>query len=130
MNYTVSDFIIRLKNASLANKREVIVPYSKIIEGIASVLVANQYLADAKEETMDGKKVLVAKLRFEKRKPVLTNVEIISKPSLRIYIRSAQIFNRERKRRGTLVISASKGIISGKEAAQKGVGGELLFEVW
>lgn len=130
MNYQVSDFIIRIKNAGLAKRRDVVLPYSKMNKEIGKILVREKFLEDLKEETVKGKKELIAKIKYENRNPVLTDIKVVSKPSLRIYINSKIIPSIERKGRVTSVLSTNKGILTGREAIKKGVGGELLFKVW
>lgn len=130
MNYQVADFIIRIKNASLARRRETVLPYSNINRGIGEVLLKEKLLESFKEDTVDGKKVFIAVLKYQRRQPVLTNVTIVSKPSLRVYSKKTEVRPLERKRQGIIILSTSKGIMTGKEAEQKGVGGELLFEIW
>lgn len=130
MNYLVSDFIIRIKNASLARRREAVLPYSRINKGIGEALLKEKLLESFKEDAVEGKKVLIAVLKYRRRQPVLTNVSIVSKPSLRVYFRKTDMRALEQKRQGIVILSTSKGIMTGKEAEQKGVGGELLFEIW
>lgn len=130
INHQVSDFVIRLKNASMARRHEVFVPFSNISKSIGGVLVKEHFLENIKEEVVDGKKMLKGTIKFERRHPVITNVEVISKPSLRVYTGKSEIGKRERKRMGTVVLSTSQGVMSGKEAQKKKVGGELLFEIW
>lgn len=133
MNYKVSDLIIRIKNASLAKRKTVVVPYSKIAKEISSVLLKENFLQDVKEdmgEKKDKKKVLVLRMHYEKRRPVFTDVLIVSKPSLRVYEKAKNISRRERKGKHLTILSTSKGILTGEEAQKKGVGGELLFEIW
>lgn len=130
MNYKVSDFVIRLKNAAMAKRREVVLPYSRLNHDIGKVLIKKRFLDDLKEDVVNEKKVLVVKINYENRSPVLTNVSIISKPSLRVYIGVSDIAKIERKRLSTVVISTSKGIMSGEEARKEGIGGEALFEIW
>lgn len=129
MNYPIADFIIRIKNAAAAKRREVVLPYSRINQAIGVVLVKEQFLLHIQEDTKENKKVLVAKIRYEKRNPVLTSVSIVSKPSLRVYIPLHKIGKIQRKGLTTLILSTSKGIITGEEASKKKVGGELLFEI-
>lgn len=130
MNHIVSDFIIRIKNASRAHQKTVLLPYSKINKAIGNVMVAQGFLQDIKEEEQEGKKVLVGTVAYARRKPTLTDVEIISKPSLRVYTRVKHIEPMEQKGHIVSIISTSKGVMTGKEAAEKGVGGELLFRIW
>lgn len=129
MNYHVADFVIRIKNASAAHRHEVVMPFSKISKSIAKVLVKEGLLADVKEEERDGKKVLVSGIRYERRKPVVSEVEIISKPSLRSYTDKNALQLEQRKNAMTLIVSTSQGIMTGRNALKKGVGGELLFKI-
>ncbi len=129
MNYHVSDFLIRIKNASYAHRKEVYMPYSKLSEAIAKVLVKEGFLAEVKAETVEAKKQLLVSLRYVNRRPVVEGVKIISKPSLRTYATNKKI---SAAHNGSMVsvLSTSKGVMSGREANKKGVGGELLFQIW
>ncbi len=129
MNYTVGDFVIQLKNAAKANIRELYVPFSNTSKAVGRVLIKTGFLEDIKEENVEGKKVLYVKLRFQSRRPTLTDVAIVSKPSLRVYIGVDEIA-KEEGRIMTAIISTNKGIMAGKEAIKKKVGGELLFKIW
>lgn len=130
MNYHVADFILRLKNASLARRKQVMMPYSNINKAIGKTLVREGFLAEIKEETVDGKKSLVAQLRYENRRPVINDVVIISKPSLRVYMNARDIRSAAGRDAMTAIVSTNAGVMTGKDAAKKGVGGELLFRVW
>lgn len=128
MNRKVIDFIIRIKNASLARRRVVSIPYSNLNKNIGKVLVKENYLEDLTSESNEGKKILVAHLKYQKRKPVLQGITIVSKPSLRVYEKNKNIG--QRRGFGALIISTSQGIMTEKEAKKKGVGGETLFRIW
>ncbi|HZE87267.1 MAG TPA: 30S ribosomal protein S8 [Methylomirabilota bacterium] len=129
MNYTIGDFIIQLKNAALARKKELVTPYANIKQAIAKVLIKEGFLDSVKEEMVEGKRVLHVTLRYQRRKPALTDVSLVSKPSLRIYIAAGDIL-RNQGRAATAILSTNIGVLTGKEAVKKGVGGELLFKVW
>lgn len=128
--YHVADFILRIKNAYLARRKEVIMPYSNINLAIAKVLVKNGYLSEIKEDEIDGKRNLRATLRYVRRKPVISDVKIISKPSLRVYVDNKGLAKENKKDALTAILSTSSGVMTGKEAREKGVGGELLFKIW
>ena len=130
MNHSVSDFIIRIKNAALAGRKEAVLPFSNINKEIGKVLVKEGFLENIKEENKKGRKSLKAVLKYEKRIPVLTDVVIISKPSLRIYEPARHIGNIQRKGKKTVIISTNQGIMTGDEAQKKGIGGEILFTIW
>lgn len=130
MNYRVSDLIIRIKNAARAKRKTVVLENLKINKAICKVLVSEGFLDHVDSEERDGKKVLVAKIRYEKRNPVLTDVLVVSKPSLRIYATTADIPNIQRRGRHTIIMSTNKGIMTGREAVKKNIGGEVLFRIW
>lgn len=130
MTYLVADFMIRLKNAALARRREVVLPYSKLNKAIGQVLVKQHILGSIKEESNEGKKVLVATIIFEKRLATFTDVSVISKPSLRVYASSSDKVSLIGRGLGITVVSTNQGVMTGREAAKKGVGGEILFKIW
>lgn len=129
MNYTIGDFIIQVKNAALARKKELVTPYANISKAVAKVLVKEGFLDSAKEETIDGRRKLALTLRYARRKPALTDVILVSKPSLRVYVEVSEIGSKQ-GRHHIAILSTNNGILTGKEAIKKGVGGELLFKVW
>ncbi len=126
MNHSVSDFIIRIKNASLARRKYVVIPYSKMNKELGSALKKEHFISVCKEEMIEGRKVLSITLLYEDRDPAVTNVSIVSKPSLRVYRKAHSV----RRGIGIGFLSTSLGIMTEKEAKKKGVGGELLFTVW
>ena len=136
MNYPVSDFIIRLKNAGLAKRRRLVAPYYKITKAVALVLTKEGFLEEVKEKSLpkvqgkQGKKILEITLKYEKRIPVLTDVTLISKPSLRRYAEVKDIPEIQKRGRQTIIISTNKGIMTGKQAFKSHVGGEVLFKIW
>ncbi len=130
MNHSVSDFLIRIKNASLARRKEVELPFSKINMEIGKVLKKEGYLEEIKEVKDGNKRTLKAVISYEKRNPVMANVIVISKPSLRVYKPSKSIKDIEIRGRHSVVLSTSQGVMTGKDAKKKGIGGEILFEIW
>ncbi len=129
-NHMISDLVIRIKNAALARRRKVILSYSKLNLEVGRVLVKNGFLEDIKEDAKTGKKNLLATIKYEKRVPVMMGTTIISKPSLRSFEKSKHIFNLERKGKRILIVSTSQGVMTGREAREKGIGGEVLFAIW
>ena len=124
MNHLVSDFIIRIKNAGLAKRKEIELPFSNINRSIGKVLVKEGFLEDIKEEKDKNKRSLKVTIRYEKRSPVFSKVQVVSKPSLRIYKTAKSLADMERRGRHTILVSTSI------QARKKGVGGEVLFEIW
>jgi len=130
MNHKISDLIIRIKNAALARRKEVILPFSKVNKEIAKVLAKQGYIEDVKEQNLENKKAIKVNIRYEKRLPVIAGVSIISKPSLRVYGSAKKIIEIEKRGRKTTIVSTSSGVMIGKEAIKKKIGGEILFSIW
>jgi small subunit ribosomal protein S8 len=126
----ISDLIIRIKNASDAKKATLVVPYSKLKEGIVKVLEKEGYV---KSVAVKGKKITKAleiELSYtEGNTPRISGVSRVSKLSQRIYAKSKDIrtFNHGF---GNMVLSTPKGILTDKEAKKANVGGEVLFKIW
>ncbi|HSA83671.1 MAG TPA: 30S ribosomal protein S8 [Patescibacteria group bacterium] len=129
MNYTIGDFVIQLKNAAMTRKKEVVTSFANIKEAVAKVLVKEGFLASVKTETIEGRKMLVVELRYSRRRPTLTDVALISKPSLRVYVESKEIASKQ-GRSETAILSTNAGILTGRDAIKKKAGGELLFKIW
>jgi len=129
MNYVIGDFVIQLKNAALAHRKAVVAPYSNISKAVAQVLKKEGFVDAISEETVDGKRMLSVSLRYQRRKPAITNIDLISKPSLRTYVTAHEIGSKQ-GRAATAVLSTNAGILTGNDAIKKGVGGELLFKIW
>lgn len=130
MNYTFADIVIRIKNATLARRKKVEFFYTKFTQQLGDLLVKEGFLKNLKQEERDGKKVLLAELSQDRRSAVFTDVKIISKPSLRVYISALKLKEMQRKSLGLIIVSTSGGLMNGKEAIKKSLGGELLCEIW
>ncbi len=130
MNYRVSDLIIRIKNATRSSRKEVVFDNFKINKAICKVLVTEGFLESFEAVIKDDRKVLIAKIKYEKRIPNFTDVLVVSKPSLRKYARACEIPEIQRKGRHTIILSTNKGIMTGREAIKRNMGGEILFRIW
>lgn len=126
---SISNMIIMLKNASLAGKDSVVVPYSKMKNSIAECLKNEGYITDFSKKVRKGIPVLEMSLAYVDKKPKITEVERISKQSRRVYFGVKDIHS-VRSGTGLLVMSTPKGILSGKQARKEQVGGEALFKLW
>lgn len=125
-NYPVGDFLIQIKNASLADKKELSLSSSKLIKSVAEALKKQKILNNVEEK--DGQ--LKVSLAYHNKKPVLLDLKLVSKPGLRIYRSVDEIKNRRRKNASFLIISTPKGILSSEEAIKENSGGEVLAEIW
>jgi small subunit ribosomal protein S8 len=118
-----------LKNASLAGKGSVVVPFSKMKNSIAECLKREGYILDFSKKIKKGIPFLEMSLLYTDKKPKITEVERISKQSRRVYFGVKEIHS-VRSGTGLLVMSTPKGILSGKQARKEQVGGEALFKLW
>jgi small subunit ribosomal protein S8 len=130
MTDTIADFLTRIRNAANAKHRRVTVPASNMRMKVAEALKRLNYLRSI-DFVEDGKQgILVIRLRYTPdSKSVISGLEKISKPGLRIYYDKDKLSAGSRKM-GTVVLSTSRGILTDKEAVEAGVGGEALFRVW
>lgn len=127
------DFIIRIKNSVGAQRREFVMPFSKLNLEIGKVLVKEGFLEEVKEVKEESKskiKMLKIKIAYDRRIPKFSGMSIISKPSLKKYVGSKKIRDIEKRGKRILVISTSQGVMTGREAQKKNLGGEILFAVW
>ncbi len=121
----VADALIRIKNAYSANKQSVSVKYSKLIFNLMKVLQKEGYLEDAKDKKLE----IIVTLKYLNRKPAITDIKRISKPSLRVYKGVADLPH-VLNGLGIAVISTPKGLMTDKTARKSKVGGEVLAFVW
>lgn len=123
----ISDFIIRLKNAGRVQKESLLLPYSKLKEAIAVVLVAEGYLKSAsKKKTAPTLEVV---LNYHDGESKIKEVERISKTSRRVYKGFDEI-HPNKGGFGKSIFSTPKGILTDRQAIAQKVGGELLFKIW
>ncbi|MBI3956193.1 30S ribosomal protein S8 [Candidatus Gottesmanbacteria bacterium] len=129
VNDSVGDLLAQIKNAYMAGTSVVMLPHSKMKETLARILAREGYLASVEVAGETYKKTLELTLRYQGKSPAMTDVKRKSKPGLRIYVGSEGIPTVVGGM-GTAVLSTPQGIMTGKEAKKKHIGGELLCEVW
>lgn len=131
----ISDMLTRIRNALMAKKVEAILPYSKLKFEVARVLKNNNYIKDAeklsaskdeKESKFDELKI---ELRYEDGKPAITKIKKISKPGKRVYV-SKDKLPYVLNNLGIAIISTHKGLMTNKQARKKGLGGEVICEIY
>ncbi len=125
----ISNFIIKLKNASLAGKALVSVPHSKMIESIATILKDEGFITSFTKKGKKVVKTLEVEVKYEEGKPAITDVARISKFSKRVY-KGAKEIKPVRNGFGALILTTPKGILTDKAARKQNVGGEALFKIW
>jgi len=126
----IGDMLARIKNAYLAKKKTVEIPYSKMKETIAQILVKHNFMADYQVNKQDKtKRVLILTLKYDKEEPAISNIKRISKPSCRLYNRKEKL-PYVLSGYGIGIVSTSQGIMTANEARKKGLGGEIICKVW
>ena len=133
----IADMLTRIRNANKAMKDTAEMPTSRIKEEIARVLKDEGYikdfsviqLKDSKDEPLPYR-TLVVELKFARdRRRVITDLKRISKPGRRVYARKDRL-PRVLGGLGTAIMSTSDGLITHRQAAERGVGGEVIAFVW
>ena len=125
----IADFISRIRNAVMVNKTEILVPTSKLKLAVAEILVKNGYLAscDVVEGTPRG--MLHVVINEPGTVAKISEITKISKPGRRVYSGAAEIPT-IKSGRGMVIVSTSKGLMTGKDAKKNHLGGEILIRVW
>jgi small subunit ribosomal protein S8 len=125
----IADMLTRIRNAIMARRDSINLPHSKTKEAIAGILRSNNFIAGYRVDDSGPFRALVININPEGETPYIQAIDRISKPGRRIYAKSQEIPN-IMSGRGIVIISTSSGIMTGKEAKKRGLGGELICKVW
>jgi small subunit ribosomal protein S8 len=130
MTDPIADMLTRLRNANSAYHDTVTMPFSKLKSHVAEILQAEGYITGWKIEDAPVGKYLTIELKFgPNRERSLAGVRRVSKPGLRVYAKSTNL-PKVLGGLGVAILSTSSGLLTGQQAAKKGVGGEVLAYVW
>jgi small subunit ribosomal protein S8 len=130
MTDPIADMLSRVRNANSAHHDTLSMPHSKMKEGLAQILLNEGYIAGFKTEDAEVGKTLTIDLKYgPNRERSIAGVRRISKPGLRVYAKSTEL-PKVLGGLGIAIISTSSGLLTDKQAAKKGVGGEVLAYVW
>src|SRR5690554_663947 len=130
MTDPIADMLTRLRNANSAYHETVSMPYSKLKANIAEILKAEGYIGGWTVEDAQVGKTLTIQLKYgPSRERSLAGVRRVSKPGLRVYAKSTNL-PRVLGGLGVAILSTSSGLLTDKQAGEKGVGGEVLAYVW
>jgi len=125
----IADMLTRIRNAILVNKTEVSMPHSNIKEAVAKLLKDNNFIDGVKVAKADVGKTLTITINSISSNARITEISRLSKPGRRQYVNANEIPVVKRGR-GIIIISTSKGVMTGQEAKKTGVGGELICKVY
>ena len=130
MTDPIADMLTRVRNANSAHHDAVSMPFSKLKSHIAEILQAEGYIAAWKVEDAEVGKTLTIELKYgPNRERSIAGVRRISKPGLRVYAKHTGL-PKVLGGLGVAIISTSQGLLTDRQANQKGVGGEVLAYVW
>jgi small subunit ribosomal protein S8 len=130
MTDPIADMLTRVRNANSAHKDAVSMPFSKLKSHIAEILEAEGYIAGWSVEDAEVGRTLTVQLKYgPNRERSIAGLRRVSKPGLRVYAKSTNL-PKVLGGLGVAIISTSSGLLTDKQAANKGVGGEVLAYVW
>jgi small subunit ribosomal protein S8 len=130
MTDPIADFLARIRNGIRARKREIVCPRSSVKLRIAEILKTEGFVDSVIAAEDDKSGTITVTLRYDGRTHnAITGMRRVSRPGQRKYVPAKQV-PRVRNGLGIAVISTSQGVMTDREARKRGVGGEILCEVW
>jgi small subunit ribosomal protein S8 len=128
---TISDMLTRIRNAHMVKHQIVQIPATKMSFSIAEILKEEGFIEDFENYIEDERRYLLISLKYvgKSRKPVISKIERISKPGLRVYSNSKKL-PRVLDNLGIAIMSTSKGVMTNLKAKELGIGGEVLCYIW
>ncbi len=128
-NDPIADLLTRIRNASMVGKNEIRIPSSKLKLTIANELKKAKYLSEVKVESSKPRDVLLITINQPGENPNITEITRLSKPGRRVYVGADEI-PKIKNGRGIVLVSTSKGVMTGYMATKQRLGGELLLKVY
>ncbi len=125
----IADLLVKIKNAQGAGRETVEAPYSGVKLAIAKILESEGFIAKVARKGVKNKEKLEIKLRYNQGIGAISGIKRVSRPGQRTYTQSLKL-RLVKQGYGLVIVSTSQGIISGKDARKKKIGGEVLCEIW
>lgn len=127
----ISDLLTRIRNANMVKHHVVQVPHTKMSSAIVEILKNEGYIENFENYEENNKKYLLILLKYfgKNRQPVITKLQRVSKPGLRVYKNKKTLPN-ILDNLGIAIISTSKGVMTNIKAKELGIGGEVLCYIW
>lgn len=125
----IADMLARIKNALAVRKTEIHMPHSNVKEAVARLLQANKFIASVNVADATVGKTLTLVLHADEENARITEIKRLSTPGRRMYS-SADKIPRVKQGRGVVIVSTSKGLMTGTEARAQHMGGELICQVY
>ena len=128
MSDPIADMLTRIRNAHVVRSTSVSMPSSRMKEAVSRVLHEEGFIDGCTVTEENGKRTLTVALRYFEGNPVVSQLKRVSRPGKRVYCRSSDI-PAVNNGLGVVVVSTSKGIMTGRQAKASGTGGELICTV-
>ena len=125
----IADMLTRIRNAINVRKNVVSMPHSNAKESVARLLQASKFIDRVEVQKAEVGKTLVVTINGENENARITEINRVSKPGRRYYVRAGEIPVIKRGR-GVVIVSTSKGMMSGADAKKQGIGGEVVCQVY
>jgi len=125
----IADMLTRIRNAIAVRKNEVTLPHSKVKESVARLLKSSNFVSDVKVSDDKIGKTMTITINDQSENARITEIVRLSKPGRRYYI-SAQDIPVVKRGRGLVIVSTSKGMMTGDDAKKQRIGGELICKVY
>ena len=133
MTDPIADMLTRIRNALMVGKREVAIPDSRLKREIARILQEEGYIEGFRLEAAEPHGLLLIRLKYfgdrRNRRPVITRLQRISKPGLRVY-RKRRDLPQVLSGSGIAIVTTTRGVMTAQAARRAGLGGEVLCYVW
>src|SRR5438309_8060182 len=128
MSDPIADMLTRIRNGYLAGLSSVSVPHSRIKRELAELLSHEGWVGKVGDKKDDDRSVTI-NLRYQSGLPVAEHIKRISRPGLRVYRKTSDL-RPVRRGYGLVILSTSRGLMTGLEAKRSKMGGEVLVEIW
>ena len=130
MTDPIADMLTRIRNAQLVRHPGIDLPSSKVKAAIAEILKQEGFIEDYNVSKQKPQDKLTLQLRYSQtQEPVIAGLKRVSKPGLRVHVQKREV-PRAFGGVGISIVSTSQGIMTGREAYRRGIGGELMAYVW
>jgi len=131
--YPIGDMLTRIRNANARFHPDVKMPHSKLKEAVAKILEQEGFIAGYEVIEKHPQSELLVKLKYvgerSRAQRAINEIRLVSKPSRRVYAGKSDL-PKPLGGMGISIVSTSQGVLAGKEAQSRGIGGEVLCEVW
>jgi len=128
---TISDMLTRVRNANMVKHQIVQIPVTKMVIAIATILKNEGFIENFETYTENSRNYLLLSLKYKgkEREPVISKIERVSKPGLRVYT-STKTMPKVLGGLGIAILSTSQGVMTNLTAKKLGIGGEILCYIW